>query len=396
MQKKYVSSFSASEILNEIKGFTQPTFHQKSECYVSFSAFDPLSGKMKLKKIMLGRVKGKKNQRLYAERLMNELTNKLMMGWNPFIEASAPSQYTPFSEVVNRYKNYLQKVAGDDGYRDETIISYTSRVRILEQFIKEKKINIYFAYQFDSRVVGEFLEWVWLDRNNTIRTRNNYLGWLKHFSHYMIERHLINVDPCIDMQVIKCREKTKNRDCIPDDILSGITKYLQENNKPFLLACYILHYLFIRPKEMTYIQIGDISIEHGTIIIHGDKAKNHNDAVVTIPNKVLQLMIELNIFDYPSQYYLFSDQFSPGKKLKSEKCFRDYWVRHLKKDLKFSDRYKFYSLKDTGITNMLRANADILTVRDQARHSSILITDRYTPKDIKEANQFILRYDGKL
>ena len=45
---------------------------------------------------------------------------------------------------------------------------------------------------------------------------------------------------------------------------------------------------------------------------------------------------------------------------------------------------------------MLRQNVDILTVRDQARHSSILITDTYTPKDIKEANALLLNYDGIL
>lgn len=45
---------------------------------------------------------------------------------------------------------------------------------------------------------------------------------------------------------------------------------------------------------------------------------------------------------------------------------------------------------------MLKANTDVLTVRDQARHSSILITDRYTPKDIKDANALLLKYHGVL
>ena len=55
------------------------------------------------------------------------------------------------------------------------------------------------------------------------------------------------------------------------------------------------------------------------------------------------------------------------------------------KRFKASAQYKFYSLKDTGITNMLR-HYDVLSVRDQARHSSILMTDIYTPHDIQEAN----------
>jgi hypothetical protein len=47
-------------------------------------------------------------------------------------------------------------------------------------------------------------------------------------------------------------------------------------------------------------------------------------------------------------------------------------------------------LKDSGITSLLRnRNIDKLSVRDQARHSNILITDIYTPHDIQEANALI-------
>ena len=107
-------------------------------------------------------------------------------------------------------------------------------------------------------------------------------------------------------------------------------------------------------------------------------------------------MIDLRIFDSPGQFFLFSNDFRPGKERRTEKAFRDYWSRYIRTNLNLTDRYKFYSLKDTGITNMLRANTDILTVRDQARHSSILITDIYTPKDIQQANQLLLNYKGVL
>lgn len=68
--------------------------------------------------------------------------------------------------------------------------------------------------------------------------------------------------------------------------------------------------------------------------------------------------------------------------------FRDYWLLNIRKELKFPDSYKFYSLKDTGITNMLKTH-DRITVRDQARHASILETDKYTPHDLMLANDLI-------
>ena len=105
-------------------------------------------------------------------------------------------------------------------------------------------------------------------------------------------------------------------------------------------------------------------------------------------------MLDLHTFDHPSHYFLFSEGFRPGDKQVSEKIFRDWWLRHIRKNLGFPDSYKFYSLKDTGITNMLRQE-DVLSVRDQARHSSILMTDIYTPHDVQEANELIKKYQGE-
>ena len=147
---------------------------------------------------------------------------------------------------------------------------------------------------------------------------------------------------------------------------------------------------------MTFLTIGDIRPSSQTLLLHGENTKNRNDAVITLPAKVIRLMLELEVFRFPSHYYLFSDGFKPGRERKSEKMFRDYWTRCVRKDLDLPEQYKFYSLKDTGITNMLRANHDVLTVRDQARHSSILITDTYTPKDIQAANEALKNYDGFL
>ena len=108
------------------------------------------------------------------------------------------------------------------------------------------------------------------------------------------------------------------------------------------------------------------------------------------------IMIDLKVLSCRSDFYLFSEDFRPGPERRSEKFFRDYWHLNIRKDLKLPKEYKFYSLKDTGITNMLKANTDILSVRDQARHSSILITDIYTPQDIAEANEILVNYHGVL
>lgn len=392
-----IKAQSNRKVFAEIRGYTLPTFHTGKQVYVSFTAFDPALGTMRRRKIMLGRIKTRRAQRAEADRLIADLTKRLMSGWNPWIEAEAPTQYTPWVDVVARYKEYLIKMHMEGSLREDTLKTYSSRLHVLEKFLAEHKVNIFYSYQFDSFVVGRFLDYVFIDRNNTIRTRNGYLVWLKNFCHYLLERRYVRNDPTQHFATLKRRETTKNRDVIPDAVMQQIHDYLTEHNKHYLLACYMCHYCLIRPKEMSKIRLGDISLSKQTISLHASNTKNRHDAVITLPAKVIRLMIELNIFHrHKSDEYLFSEGCRPGSEYRSEKQFRDFWLRDLRQNLKFSDRYKFYSLKDTGITNMIRQNMDILTVRDQARHSSILITDTYTPKNIQEANNLLLNYDGTL
>lgn len=78
---------------------------------------------------------------------------------------------------------------------------------------------------------------------------------------------------------------------------------------------------------------------------------------------------------------------------RSEKSFRDYWLKVVRKELHFPDTYQFYSLKDTGITEMIHQLGDTLMVRDQARHHSVAITDKYTHGKLVKANKIIRDLD---
>ncbi len=393
-KKNFVFGQSSSTQILEWK---TPVFHQKKECYISFSAFDPAIGKLRTKKVMLGHVKGRRAQRVRGEYLVRQLTEKLMQGWNPWIEAAQPTEYTPFEEVCDRYRDYLLKLVREGNMREETLSSYLSRLKVLREWNGRQKVGkMVYSYQFNKVMVGRFLDFIFIDRNNTLQTRNNYLGWVKVFGKYLVERGYVAADPTAGLTQVKVKNKVKNRDVIPDEVLVQIHDYLAERHRHYLLACYILHYCLIRPREMSYLKVCDFSVERQTLLLHGDHTKNHDDAVITVPRHVLDLMVGLGVFNAPGNYYLFGNDFMPGPERKSEKQFRDYWHLHVRKDLGFSSRFKFYSLKDTGITNMLRMGTDILSVRDQARHSSVLITDIYTPKDIKEANKLLLNYKGVL
>lgn len=390
-------TFKNSEILNETRGWSLPQVHYGKQQYISFQAFDPSTGKMKRKKVMLGHMhiggRPSKEQRRRVEDIRRRLIFKLEQGWNPWVEIGTVLEYTEVRDVLNRYRDYLYKLVSDDDMREESLASYLSYARMLESWLASR--HLIYIYQLQRDVVGAFLDYVFVERNNTLQTRNNYLAWLKTFSRWLLQRSYLREDPTAGMQAVQRRAKKKNRSVLPDDALERLHGWLEKNNKYYLLACQMLYYMFVRPHEMSYVKIGDIKAKSQTLTLHGETTKNRQDAVVTLPKKVLLLMVELGVLSKPSDWYLFSDDFRPGPERRSEKAFRDYWAK-VRRELGAPERYKFYSLKDTGITNMIRAQKDVLSVRDQARHSSILITDTYTPKDIEKANDVLKDYEGLL
>ena len=101
MAKKNYAPNSNDTILSSVIGWKPPVLHQKSECYISFLAFDPGVNRMRKKKIMLDHIKGKRNQRVYADQVIKKLTEKLMAGWNPWIEELQPLEYTKWDDVLD-------------------------------------------------------------------------------------------------------------------------------------------------------------------------------------------------------------------------------------------------------------------------------------------------------
>ena len=86
---------------------------------------------------------------------------------------------------------------------------------------------------------------------------------------------------------------------------------------------------------------------------------------------------------------------SPGNyRIYPAKHFGDFWTLKMKKALGLPAQYKFYSLKDTGITGLIRSNTDLLSVRDQARHHSLQMTDLYTPLESRVANESIRHHES--
>lgn len=375
------------------KQYDIPTFHENGAgAYIEFRAYDPETGKMRRKTIKLNRIKGKRNRRAYANYVIKRLTDQLKHGWNPWI-AKDVSNLVTFEEAIQRYETHIEKMLVSGYFRKETYDGYKSNIKIMREFI-EKERPTYYCYQYDRRFCVDFLDYVFIDRNNGAQTRNNYLNFLRVFSGFLVEKGYIKNKPTDGIAPIPKRMYTKERECIPLEVVGQIAEHCKLADPHFLFACYLLYYCFIRPVEMTRLRVKHFNLKTCTVTIPGELSKNKKTQTVTIPRKVVEYGIDLGVFSAPVNYYIFSERLKPGATEIDPKHFRDHWER-VRKALGLKKTWKFYSLKDTGITEMLKRKVSTIAVRDQARHSSLSITEIYTDH-LSEANKDIVRHDGAL
>ena len=348
--------------------------------YIEFRAYDPERGKMRRKTMKINRVKGVTNRRTYARRVIKHLTEQLNNGWNPWI-ANDTGDLIVFDDVVKRYESHIEKMLASGYYRKETYDGYKSYVKIMREYISKKRPT-YYVYQFNRSFCVDFLDYVFIERDNGAQTRNNYLNFLRVFSGFLVEKGYLESKPTDGISPISKRLYKKERECIPLDVVGRIADYCREKEPDFLFACYLLYYCFIRPVEMTRLKVRHFNLKACTLTIPGELSKNKTTQTITLPKKVIQYGIDIGVFSAPMEDFIFSYKLKPGRVEIDPKHFRDHWD-NVRQALKLKKEWKFYSLKDTGITEMCDRNVAPRQVKDQARHSTLAITDIYLQKSAK-------------
>lgn len=353
---------------NQIIGFTIPIFHPGKRSYVAFSALDPAEGVMKRVRYYVSNKLSTKEQIKRAQLLIKELLAKLNAGWNPFANPETNRGYLLIKDVLENYVKYIEK-----SLRKKSYENYKSRVKVMQEYINSTSIPIRCVYQIDEAFMNDFLDWLVLDREVSPRTRNNYRLWLSSFADYLVKRKYIASNPVPNIENMK--EGKKRRQPLTKEMLERLKAEAKEKDPHFYLACLMMYYTFIRPTEMSYIKIGDISIKEQTILVRAENAKNKKDGYVALHDSLIKEMVAVGTFNYPSHYYLFGKKFKPAESRAGADQFNKTFAKY-RKLFRWKSEYMFYSLKDSGIRDLANASG-IVIARDQARHSDISVTNRY-------------------
>ena len=379
--------------MGEVISYTLPKLHKsKKSWYVDFKAFDPATGGLKRKKFMLDSIKKVSARQERAAEIITNVTARLRKGWTPWADVSDRRGYAQVQDVLELYRNHILKMLAAGSMKKKTHYDYTSRLNHLQEFITSRAIPIIYMYQFDHGVISDFLDYVFEDCDSTARTRNNYRTWCSALCSWMVEKRYLESNPVERIKTIP--EAEKKRDALTPEQLLQLKEWLEKTDRHFLLACMFEYYTFIRPTELSYIRLQDIFIREQKVYVSSDISKNRRDGMVALNDTIIRLMIDLNIFNNPGTFFLFSPDMKPGEGKSDPRIFRDRFAK-ARLAMGWPKSLMFYSLKDSGIRDLANAEG-IVIARDQARHTDISTTNRYLKGSALAVHEEVKHFKGQL
>lgn len=146
-----------------------------------------------------------------------------------------------------------------------------------------------------------------------------------------------------------------------------------EKNPGYLAFLELIYGALLRPREILKLKVGDVSFKEKTITVRAEVSKNGKQRIVPMTKEIEQILFRMNTYEYPSEFFLFSKEQRPGREQMVPKYYRKFWDK-LRKEFSLPLEMQQYSLRDTGITEMLKNGLDPLSVKQLADHYSLSMT----------------------
>ena len=330
--------------------------------------------KIKLQRL-LNRYPTKTEAKKHINNIIVALNMKLSTGWNPYFIGEDSRLYTPLKEVVEKYKEEVKRNTRPVTYR-----AYCLFLDIFSQWLEKHTPNIY-SSMITHALVVKFMDYVYNERkgskgeNVSNSTYNNYIKQGSAFFSWLVDKCFCKENHFSKIKSKKTEEK--RRILIPEEVRERITEYLHANNPNYLLVLKLIYNSLLRPKEIRELQISDLSLAKGVITIRKEVAKNGKERIVPMTPDLIDDFTKLNLQNYASNCYIFGENMQPcKKKLADAKMYR-YWAK-MRDELQLPKEMQLYSLRDSGMTEMLKRGIDPLSVKQLADHHSLRMTAIYT------------------
>ena len=351
--------------------------------YISFYVTDPSTQKLKRQRIKLNHITPVRERRKASRQIIAHINEKLSLGWNPLVERTSV-QSVKFFDAMDLFLKSKSKES-----EDNTMRAYRSHVKIMKDWLLGKGFDAdSYACSFTHEVAVLYMNDVDSDDGLCAQTYNNKLRFYMILCNWMVEKGFISSNPFEGIKRKPKKLTKKTRRTLTQEELERLWSFLERENQGFHLICLFCYCCFLRPKEIVLLKCGDIDLKNQIVNVRSEIAKNDNDSQRTIPDAMVPYLRRLDMSN--RDWYIFSGskfEFLPGSEKIWSQRISDYWANVVRPACDFDSAVQFYSLKDTGITNMLGQGVPASFVKQQADHSSLSMTSVYLGKSSRAAEE---------
>lgn len=379
---------TVSENVSEKKYKSAKLFHAEKDIskpwYVYFYYRHPewtptcnvdVEGK-KIEKYQRFRVKAHINRthsvrgRLKEGRLLRNAINELLReGWSPFIVSELSGTKwertdTALREVVRLKKKKVSK---------ETHSSHRSSVGAFIDWLRERNLAHLPPDLIERRNILEYLNELTESRGLSNNTRNNNLNYIRGMFSYMYARELITRNPTTGIEKLPVIYGEKNTP-LTEEETNTVIEHLAQVHPKLLLFSNIMYGCGIRGKEICRLNVEDVNLQRGEILLKGVNAKAHKRDHIVIPEYLIE-DVRSYLHGRPKSYPLFSAKWECTKKRLVRNRVSELWKKLVKDGLGIDK--DMYGLRHKSAVDLRDAGFDLLETRDFLRHSSVTQTEKY-------------------
>jgi site-specific recombinase XerD len=298
--------------------------------------------------------------------------------------------------ITSFFTNYLHNIAG---YSENTVKSYRDTFVLLFNFADKNhlcpkgRIGIEIFYK--ENVLG-FLEWIEIDRNASVSTRNQRLAALKSFSKYASSNAIEYMDTFQQILDIKVKKGTsKTVDYLTVDAISLLLKQpctVTRNGIRDLALLSLLYESGCRVQEIIDIQFGNITFRTpSTITVTG---KGRKVRVIPISPNVISILSR-----YAMKYHIINPQqtlFTNNRKEPLTRSGISYILKKYTEKAKQKQAELFgtisvhpHILRHSKAMHLLESGVNLIYIRDFLGHSSVMTTEIYAKSNPEIKRKFL-------
>ncbi len=210
-------------------------------------------------------------------------------------------------ELINPDRLYKKK---------NSYIFYKSIVNQFIKWLEYEQIQNTPLIHFNSHLAKLYAKTLDQDPNKSNYTFNHHRATLINMFNVLKREEYIEKNPFENIP----SKKKKPSKVYPytSDMMAEIMQFMNQKYPEMIFPVKFIYYTLMRPSEMMHLRIRDIGLYHpDQIYLDGSYSKNGQSRHVQIHDDLRAEFERMNLKKYPDDFFIFSDNFKPGRKFRS-------------------------------------------------------------------------------